>query len=1741
MNIRSLAPLALLLSAGCVQAATYLVAPGGSDSASGSPSAPWATISHAADQVGPGDVVQVAPGTYPEQVYVTSSGTSAAPIRFEALGDPGDAEASDDVTVEAFRLLGDHIEVSGFRVRTIDCGDGDSYGIEARGTGFLIEGNDIYEMPDGGIQTSVGSSNGVIRNNRLERNVQSGIELHGDGHLVEGNEIIHPLERHPVSACNNGGDDANGVTFFGTNHVLRGNLIYDIDYSDPDVLDAHADCFQTYGSWYAEEPINSDILVEDNVCEALTYQVEDENGNGFYIQDVTRLTIRNNVFLTYGGLGASEDVVDLQVINNTFVSAMDIGGVADTHRGVDLWHQTVTGGVIRNNIFVDFRGGPFYIGSQVTNTIADHNLMYWSDGVDRVESWWGFQCDQDDNLCADPQLVDPKPADPAALDFRIAADSPAIDAGSSSVAVSDDIDGVARPQGAAFDLGAHELPAGPIPPIAALAVDVTDGEIPLTVRFEDRSAGSPTGWAWDFGDGTTSTAQHPSHTYAVAGSYTVTLTVTNDLGVDSATLAEPIQAREPSLDRPLLDDDFESGLGAWTTSDLAEWYTGAPNNDGHAAQLRRRGAMETSVSTIGYDLIQVHFALGAKSLDKGTESVVAEWSDGSGWQELTRISDGDEDSQLHAYSFALPATAAHNPSLGLRFVLHGSGGRDYAYIDDVLITGQVAEPPTTPPVAGFSVDATAGEAPLSVNFADASTDATSWSWDFGDGASSTSPSPSHTYASPGIYDVSLSVANDHGSDTETKAALISVSEPPPVLPVASFTTSASGGEAPVTIDFASTSTDADSLGWDFGDGATSTATNPSHTYPAPGSYAVVLTATNGDGSDTATTTITVTEPPPALDIYYVSTTGSDASTGSETAPLATIQEALDRAQPGNTVIVQSGTYNEIVRFPRSGRADAWITLMAQPGHAVTIDGAGLSIPDYWEGVVTIADVSYIRVQGLRVEHSGYTGIIANRTSFVEILNNQTYDTYLSGIGIWRSSDALVDGNTVELAVNGGEQESITVSISSNVVVSNNEVSNDGAGTDGGEGIDIKDGSSNVVVRGNTIHDLDELGIYVDSWDSDTSDILIEDNIVHNCNNHGIAIAAERGGRVDRVTIRNNLLYRNGRMGITIADWDAGYAHPMDDILIVNNTAVENGLGTGWGAGIAVLNGEASGIVIRNNLVAGNEYAQILDESGGAGITADHNLLWGDSGSGDDVVGTNPVQADPMLVDAANDNFRLQVGSPAIDAGSATDAPATDLDGNARPLGAGIDIGAYEHQQGPVPPIAALSADPTSGEIPLVVQFADASTGEPTTWLWSFGDGATSTEQNPSHGYAAAGSYDVTLTVTNDEGSSSVTETGLIEASEPGTGLTLIDDGFESGLAWTTSGDAALFTGSPNNDGTSLQLLKKGQAEIAVSTEGLGSLQLGFAMGAKSLDNADEYLAMRWWDGAQWQELVRIANGSANENGQLNPYQLVLPAAAEDRADFALRVRLYGSGLKDYGWLDDVLLTAEPLGPPVVPTASFDASPLSGPAPLLVSFADTSADRPSGWLWDFGDGTTSSERNPVHDYLAPGTYDVTLTVTNDAGSDSVTMAGLVSVDAPLPDQEIWFEDFSAGLGGWYTERDIQVVDGVATLTGNNVWANRSGVSTAGFDNIRLIVDMGAARLEADESFILYWKDADGSWQQAHAIHDGDPEEDGQLHRITIELPAGAADNASFGIALGQWSADSSDVGFIDNISLRGTPR
>lgn len=237
-----------------------------------------------------------------------------------------------------------------------------------------------------------------------------------------------------------------------------------------------------------------------------------------------------------------------------------------------------------------------------------------------------------------------------------------------------------------------------------------------------------------------------------------------------------------------------------------------------------------------------------------------------------------------------------------------------------------------------------------------------------------------------------------------------------------------------------------------------------------------------------------------------------------------------------------------------------------------------------------------------------------------------------------------------------------------------------------------------------------------------------------------------------------------------------------------------------------------------------------------------------------------------------------------------------------------------------PPVAAFSMSTTSGQAPLNVVFTDKST-DATSWSWSFGDGSTSAEKNPNHTYSEAGDYSVVLTVNNEKGSSSDTQKVVVQ-SEPTPEIILPVADFD---ADNTSGSAPL------------------SVQFTDLSQNANGWDWNFGDGDTSTEQNPAY-----------------TYGSAGN------YTVVLTANNEN-----------GSSSKSL----NITVEEEPGQEEILPVADFDADTTSGSAPLSVQFTDLSQNA-NEWYWNFGDGTNSTEQNPMHTYSSPGNYDVNLTVVNE---------------------------------------------------------------------------------------------------------------------------------------------------------------
>jgi PKD repeat protein len=240
------------------------------------------------------------------------------------------------------------------------------------------------------------------------------------------------------------------------------------------------------------------------------------------------------------------------------------------------------------------------------------------------------------------------------------------------------------------------------------------------------------------------------------------------------------------------------------------------------------------------------------------------------------------------------------------------------------------------------------------------------------------------------------------------------------------------------------------------------------------------------------------------------------------------------------------------------------------------------------------------------------------------------------------------------------------------------------------------------------------------------------------------------------------------------------------------------------------------------------------------------------------------------------------------------------------------------------PVADFTATPTSGAAPLEVQFTDASTGA-TSWSWTFGDGATSTEKSPKHTYSSPGTYTVSLTATNEAGASSK----------------------DLKIVVTTQPPIADFTATPTSGKVPLTV------QFTDASTGATSWSWTFGDGATSTEKSPKHI-------------YKVAG----------TYTATLSVKNEG-----------GSSEKQ------VTITVQPQTVKK-PVAKFTQDKYSGKVPLTITFTDKSTNSPTSYLWRFGDGSTSTDRNPSHTYTKVGVYLIRLTVTNSAGSDSTT--GIVAV-------------------------------------------------------------------------------------------------------------------------------------------------
>ncbi len=331
------------------------------------------------------------------------------------------------------------------------------------------------------------------------------------------------------------------------------------------------------------------------------------------------------------------------------------------------------------------------------------------------------------------------------------------------------------------------------------------------------------------------------------------------------------------------------------------------------------------------------------------------------------------------------------------------------------------------------------------------------------------------------------------------------------------------------------------------------------------------------------------------------------------------------------------------------------------------------------------------------------------------------------------------------------------------------------------------------------------------------------------------------------------------------------------------------------------------------------------------------------------------------------------------------------------------------------PVPAFRANNTLICVPGVVTFTDFSTtpvGTITSWSWDFGDGGTSTLQNPTHTYTNQGFYTIVLTVTSSTGCTKsavagsyirviggVTTDFNFTAPRTCTGPFTVNFQNQSSGPGTISYNWNFGNGQTSNAANPTAIYASpGTYTVTLNTQSnlgcTGSIQKTVTIGTTTTDftapiniclnqptsfqnNSNPPPVSSTWD-----------FGDGTVSGQINPVKTFL-------APGPYSVKLIN---RYAGCVDSITKTVTVTDKPVVDFMSNDSTFCQ--APSTVQFTDLTSGSTS-WFWDFGDGTTSTQQNPSHQYTATGDYDVTLTATTGTGcTNTTTKTAFIRIHEPV---------------------------------------------------------------------------------------------------------------------------------------------
>ena len=362
-------------------------------------------------------------------------------------------------------------------------------------------------------------------------------------------------------------------------------------------------------------------------------------------------------------------------------------------------------------------------------------------------------------------------------------------------------------------------------------------------------------------------------------------------------------------------------------------------------------------------------------------------------------------------------------------------------------------------------------------------------------------------------------------------------------------------------------------------------------------------------------------PAPTLYVAKQNPSCSDGGSGTAIQPFCSIRPAASRVVAGQTVQVGSGTYPESVTVSSSGSASAPINFVAAPGASPVVTGATGGTAQGF----SMSGQSNITIQGFTVSGTHGDGIVVKNSSNVTLRGNRVTGSgepasgkLAKGIRVENSTNCTVSTNIVDHNTDYG----IYLANTTGSVVNDNRVfSNARVVTRAASGIRLYSSTGNQVIS-NISYDNEDSGIESYTGSNNT---LIANNVVFGNGDHGIDNYSSTGQR-----IISNSVYDNVTAGINLEVSSTGGT-------LANNIAVDNGIDSPRTKGnIRVDSASTSGVTLDYDLVHLRTAATMMVW----GNTSYATLSAFVSGTGREVHG---VQANPLWVDAAGDDFHLRPG------------------------------------------------------------------------------------------------------------------------------------------------------------------------------------------------------------------------------------------------------------------------------------------------------------------------------------------------------------------------------------------------------------------------------------------------------------------------------------------------------------------